>query len=408
MDSRIQASLDLPGSPAETKIVVAMSGGVDSSVAAGVLARAGYDVVGLTLQLYNHGAAVRSKKSCCAGQDIHDARRVADHLGIAHYVLDYEARFREAVIDDFANSYISGETPLPCALCNEKVKFADLLSTAQELGAAAMVTGHYVASRGGGPRRTLHRAADTSRDQSYFLFSTRQAQLESLRFPLGELDKSETRQVATELGLDIADKPDSQDICFVPEGRYRSVIEKLRPEAHSPGQIVHIDGTVLGTHDGVAGFTVGQRRGLGLAASEPLFVCRINAKTKTVVVGPRDALMERLIDLRDVNWLGDAPLKGGEIVWVKVRSMRTPSRARLELRRSGMNNGYGAALRVVLDEAEEGIAPGQACVFYSEDAPLARVLGGGWIVARESDVVNDNVSSAAFEKKAGDEMVGLA
>lgn len=378
MDTRIQTSLDLPGSPADTRIVVAMSGGVDSSVAAGVLARAGYDVIGVTLQLYNHGAAVQKKGACCAGQDIHDARRVADTLGIGHYVLDYEARFRKAVIDEFATSYVAGETPLPCALCNEKVKFADMLDTAKDLGAAAMVTGHYIASRSGvdaagQPKRTLHRAADTSRDQSYFLFSTKQEQLEGLRFPLGELDKTETRQIAEELGLDIAAKPDSQDICFVPEGRYRTVIEKLRPEAHAPGHMVHIDGRVLGDHDGVAGFTVGQRRGLGISGGEPLFVIKINADTRVVTVGPREALLGRTIRLRDVNWLGDSPISGGEVVWVKVRSTRAPAKAKLDRRADG--------LHVVLDLPEEGIAPGQACVFYDQDAPLARVLGGGWIAA---------------------------
>lgn len=382
MNSLVQDSLGLSGSPGDTRVVVAMSGGVDSSVAAGLLARSGYDVVGLTLQLYNHGAAVQRKGACCAGQDIHDARRVADQLGIAHYVLDYEARFRIAVIDNFAESYIAGETPLPCALCNEKVKFADLLSTARELGAAAMVTGHYVASRQGPAGRTLHRAADTSRDQSYFLFSTRQAQLEHLRFPLGELDKRQTRAIAADMGMDIAQKPDSQDICFVPDGRYRSVIEKLRPEAHAPGDLVHVDGTILGQHEGVAGFTIGQRRGLGVAAGEPLFVVKIDASARRVVVGPRAALLGRSIRLRNVNWLGDAPLTGGEIVWVKVRSTRKPARAHLRK--------WSQGLDVLLDEPEEGIAPGQACVFYEDDAPLARVLGGGWIIASESDALNES------------------
>ncbi|VAW18351.1 tRNA-specific 2-thiouridylase MnmA [hydrothermal vent metagenome] len=400
MDNRIQTSLDICGTPGDTRVVVAMSGGVDSSVAAGVLARAGYDVVGLTLQLYNHGTAVRRKGACCAGQDIHDARRVADQLGIAHYVLDYEARFRDAVIDDFAASYVAGETPVPCVLCNEKVKFADLLATARELGAAAMVTGHYVASRAGTTKRNLHRAADATRDQSYFLFSTQQQQLEDLRFPLGELDKSETRRIAAELGLDIATKPDSQDICFVPQGRYRTIIEALRPEAHAPGKIVHVDGTVLGTHDGVAGFTVGQRRGLGVAASEPLFVCRINAKTRSVIVGPRAALLGRTIQLRDVNWLGDAPIAGGEEVWVKVRSGRTPAKAKLEPRPAG--------LHVVTDVPEEGIAPGQACVFYDRDGPMARVLGGGWIVACESDSLNPGAPVEGRKPMAASEMVGPA
>jgi len=376
----IQASLDIQGSPADTRIVVAMSGGVDSSVAAGILAHAGYNVIGLTLQLYNHGAAVQRKGACCAGQDIHDARRIADQLGIAHYVLDYEARFRSAVIDDFAASYVAGETPVPCILCNEKVKFADLLTTAHDLGAAAMVTGHYVSSRAGASKRNLHQAADASRDQSYFLFSTKQQQLEDLRFPLGDLEKTETRRIAAELGLDIADKPDSQDICFVPEGRYRTVIDAISPRAHAPGRIVHLNGTHLGDHDGVAGFTIGQRRGLGIAAGEPLFVCNINAATRVVTVGPREALLGRTIGLRDINWLGDAPIAGGEEVWVKVRSTRKPAKAHLDLAPDGVH--------VVLDEPEEGIAPGQACVFYKCGAPRTRVLGGGWIVGGKTGVLH--------------------
>jgi len=296
-------------------------------------------------------------------------------------VLDYEARFRGAVIDEFAASYVAGETPVPCILCNEKVKFADLLTTARDLGAAAMVTGHYVSSRAGASKRNLHQAADAARDQSYFLFSTKQQQLEDLRFPLGDLEKSETRRIAAELGLDIAEKPDSQDICFVPEGRYRTVIDKLRPKAHAPGPIVHLNGTHLGEHDGVAGFTIGQRRGLGIAAGKPLFVCNINAATRVVTVGPRSALLGRTIHLRDINWLGDAPIAGGETLWVKVRSTRKPAKAKLDLRPDGVH--------VVLDEPEEGIAPGQACVFYHSDAPRCRVLGGGWIVGPQTDIFYD-------------------
>ena len=373
-------SLDLPNAPSATRVVVAMSGGVDSSVVAALLRREGYDVVGITLQLYNHGAARHRKGACCAGQDIHDARRVADAIGIPHYVLDYEARFREAVIDRFAESYIAGETPIPCVECNRSIKFRDLLDTARDLGADALATGHYVASRAlPDGRRALYRAADPDRDQSYFLYATTPAQLAMLRFPLGERPKEETRALARELGLTVADKADSQDICFVPQGRYTDVIERLQPAAVRPGEIVHIDGRVLGRHDGIIHYTVGQRRGLKLAVGEPLYVVRLDAQAARVVVGPREALATRLIRLHDVNWLGDGPLDAigtaGREVAVRVRSTREPRPALLHRR--------DASTTIELLAPEDGVSPGQACVIYDGDTARARVLGGGTIARAE-------------------------
>ncbi|HZB37565.1 MAG TPA: tRNA 2-thiouridine(34) synthase MnmA [Beijerinckiaceae bacterium] len=368
-------SLDLPQPPEKTRVVVAMSGGVDSSVVAGLLKRDGYDVIGITLQLYDHGAAVHRKGACCAGQDIHDARRVAETLGIPHYVLDYEERFREAVIDRFAESYLSGETPIPCIECNRSIKFRDLLATAKELGADVLATGHYVASRRiVGGRRALFQAADPERDQSYFLYATTPEQLDMLRFPLGELDKAETRALACELGLAVADKADSQDICFVPQGRYSEVIERLRPGAVRAGDIVHVDGRVLGRHDGILHYTVGQRRGLGIAAREPLYVVRLEAATAKVVVGPRSALATRAIALADLNWLGDVPLselRDGIEVAVRVRSTGQPKPAWMRATLEG--------LEVELLAPQDGVSPGQACVIYENDGPRARVLGGGAI-----------------------------
>ncbi|MFC6486471.1 tRNA 2-thiouridine(34) synthase MnmA [Nitratireductor sp. GCM10026969] len=372
-------SLDLPGSPEDTRVVVAMSGGVDSSVVAGILARQGYEVVGVTLQLYDHGAATHRPGSCCAGQDIDDARRVAETLGIAHYVLDYEERFRKAVIDPFAESYISGETPIPCVSCNQTVKFSDLLGTARDLGADALATGHYIRSRPNGAHRALFRPVDADRDQSYFLFATTQAQIDFLRFPLGELSKPEVRQIAEEMGLSVATKQDSQDICFVPRGKYSDIISRLKPEASNPGDIVHIDGRVLGRHDGILRFTIGQRRGIGIATGEPLYVVHIDAERARVIVGPREALETRRLYLRQVNWLGDGPLDAipaeGMEVWAKVRSTRPPSPATLYHRDSGTF--------VELHEGEAGVAPGQACVLYSEEGAEARVFGGGFIERSE-------------------------
>ncbi len=370
-------SLGFAKPPAETRVVVAMSGGVDSSVVAAMLAEEGYDVVGVTLQLYDHGAALAKKGACCAGRDIHDARRVAETMGFAHYVLDYENRFRESVIDEFADSYLAGATPVPCIRCNERVKFRDLLETAKDLEADCMATGHYIRRVDGVQGPELHRAADPDRDQSYFLFSTTAEQLAYLRFPLGHLaSKAETRALAVRYGLPVADKPDSQDICFVPNGSYAAVIEKLRPGAAEPGEIVHLDGTVLGRHEGVIRYTVGQRRGLGIGGTaDPLHVIRLDAEARRVIVGPRAALASRQVRLKEVNWLGDgafaeAPEAGWEVA-VKVRSTRPPVPARV------FPDGAGGA-RLELLDAEEGVAPGQACVFFAPEG--SRVLGGGWIV----------------------------
>jgi len=371
-------SLDVEGRPQDTRVVVAMSGGVDSSVTAALLKAEGYDVVGVTLQLYDHGAATHRKGACCAGQDVHDARAVAERIGIPHYVLDYESRFKEAVIEPFAESYAAGETPVPCVACNQLIKFHDLLGTARELGARVLATGHYVASRalpGGG--RALYRAREEQRDQSYFLFATTREQLELLRFPLGDKTKAETRELARTLGLPVADKPDSQDICFVPSGRYTDVIEKLLPGAAAPGDIVDRAGRVLGRHHGIIHFTVGQRRGLGIAAQAPLYVIRLDAARSRVVVGPREALRTTRMHLRDVNWIGDdVPAKDAAApreVYVKVRSTRPPQPAWLRLSPDGAE--------VDLVDGEDGVSPGQACVLYDAEGGQARVLGGGFILS---------------------------
>ncbi len=368
-------SLGFPKPPAETRVVAAMSGGVDSSVVAAMLAREGYDVVGVTLQLYDHGAALKKTGACCAGQDIHDARRVAEAAGIPHYVLDYESRFRESVMEEFADTYLAGATPIPCIRCNERVKFTDLMKTARELGADCLATGHYVQRIMGEHGPELHRGADASRDQSYFLFSTTREQLDFLRFPLGGMAKDDVRALASELGLRVAAKPDSQDICFVPQGRYADVVERLRPGAASPGEIVHVDGRVLGEHPGVIHYTVGQRRGLGVAAGEPLFVTKLDPVRRHVIVGPREALGVTRVALKETNWLGGGTLedaaRGGLRVLARVRSARPPVPGRLTLDADG-------AVRIVLDTPEQGVAPGQAAVLYDAIAP-SRVLGGGWI-----------------------------
>ena len=364
---------------AQTRVVVAMSGGVDSSVTAALVKALGYDTIGITLQLYDDGAAKGKQGACCAGQDIRDARAVAARLDIPHYVLDYESRFREAVIDRFADSYASGETPIPCVQCNEHVKFADLLETAKGLGAAALVTGHYIASRQGAEgHRELHRAADADRDQSYFLFSTTQEQLDFLRFPLGGLDKTETRALAERLGLAVAQKPDSQDICFVPSGRYADIVRKLRPEAVAPGDIVDLDGRVLGTHDGIINYTIGQRRGLKIALGEPVYVVSLDRRHNRVIVGPREALLAHEVRLSRVNWLGDGAFADigadGVPLLCKLRSSGVLHRARLVPDASGEGRAF-----VHLEEGEAGVSPGQACVFYEEGG--TRVLGGGWITS---------------------------
>ena len=367
-------SLGFAKPPSETRVVVAMSGGVDSSVVAARLADEGYDVVGVTLQLYDHGAALAKKGACCAGIDIHDARRVAEEKGFPHYVLDYENIFQDAVIDEFADSYLAGATPVPCIRCNERVKFKDLLETARDLEADCMATGHYIQRKIGANGPELHSAADPRRDQSYFLFSTTREQLDYLRFPLGHLpNKDATRALAAEYGLAVADKPDSQDICFVPNGDYASVIEKLRPGAAEPGEIVDHLGNVRGTHDGVIHYTIGQRRGLGIGGlTEPLYVVKLDVDAKQVVVGPKNMLATRQIPVREINWLGDDPFNSRR-EWhlsVKVRSTRPPREA--IVRPTGPDTAM-----VELLTPEEGVSPGQACVFYESEG--SRIFGGGWI-----------------------------
>lgn len=375
--------LGISKDPSDTRIVVAMSGGVDSSVTAALLKEAGYDVVGITLQLYDHGAAVERKGACCAGQDIHDARNVAEQIGIPHYVLDYESKFRESVIDDFVEAYTRGETPIPCVRCNQTVKFRDLLGTAKDLGAEALATGHYVQRAVVGGQARLQAAVDPSKDQSYFLFATTQEQLDFLRFPLGGLNKSETRDHAARFNLPVAEKPDSQDICFVPNGSYAAVVTKIRPDTAVPGDIVHLDGTQMGRHDGVVNYTIGQRRGLGIGGragdnaggdSDPLYVVRIDPVANQVIVGPKQALAVHKIRLTAVNWLGSEKLSADpKPVFVKIRNTMAPVKARVEATRLG-------DVIVSFEDAQFGVSPGQACVFYDADT----VLGGGWIMREDA------------------------
>lgn len=396
-------SLDIEGRPQDTRVVVAMSGGVDSSATAALLKSQGYDVVGITLQLYDHGAATHRKGACCAGQDIHDARDVAERLGIPHYVLDYESRFRESVINSFAESYALGETPVPCIECNRSVKFRDLLATARELGAAALATGHYVASRRmADGSRGLVCAADADRDQSYFLFATTREQLAHLRFPLGDMTKPQVRELARQFDLPVAEKHDSQDICFVPTGRYTDIVERLKPNAMEPGDIVDLSGRVLGRHHGIAHFTVGQRRGLGIAASAPLYVVQLDVVSRRVIVGPREALRMHRIRLRDVNWIGDGSLDQaagqGREIFVRVRSTRAPQAAWLR----AVDGEY----EVELVAGEEGVSAGQACVFYDAPAGQARVLGGGFI--KSAAARRDDTRSAAIEDSVRSDAVQFA
>ncbi len=375
MDAAVESARAAVGLPVGSRVVAAMSGGVDSTVVAALLHKAGYDVVGVTLQLYDHGAALKKKGACCAGQDIHDARLAAEMLGIPHYVLDYESRFRDAVIDQFADSYLAGQTPVPCIRCNQTVKFRDLLDVARDLGAEAMATGHYVRRAVVDGRAQMRKAIDHSRDQSYFLFATTAKQLDYLRFPLADLEKPQVRGVAAELGLRIAAKPDSQDICFVPNGDYRTLIDKLRPQGREAGEIVHMDGRVLGGHSGITDYTIGQRRGLNVAVGEPLFVTRLDPVKRHVIVGPREALLTASLTLDETNWLGDeasieAAAEAGTPVLARVRSTRPPSPARLSV--------VDGAVAVTFVSGEEGVAPGQACALYDPSDP-DRLLGGGFI-----------------------------
>ena len=375
-------SLGINKSPADTRVVVAMSGGVDSSAVAALLKEQGYDVIGITLQLYDHGARVNKKGACCAGQDIHDARRVAEALGIPHYVLNYENKFKESVMDDFVETYLAGETPIPCVKCNQSVKFRDLLSVAKDLQADCMATGHYVQRKVNGHGAEMHRAADPSRDQSYFLFATTPEQLDFLRCPLGHLkSKEETRALAARFGLAVADKPDSQDICFVPTGGYAKVIEKLRPGALEPGEVIHVDGTVLGTHEGIINYTVGQRRGLGISDKEPLYVIRLDAAKKQVVVGPKEALLRREFVIKGCNWLSETRNQKSEVGknFFLTSDFRFPISVKLRSAHSGAPAAIekldGNRARVTLLEPQAAVSPGQACVAYDGD----RLLGGGWI-----------------------------
>ncbi len=392
---KVHEAMNLDGNPSSHRIVAAMSGGVDSSVVAGLLKVAGYDVVGITLQLYDHGEAIRHKGACCAGQDIHDARRVAAALAIPHYVLDFESRFKEAVIDDFVESYLQGSTPIPCVKCNQTVKFADLLARAKDLDASALATGHYIESRG--RTTSLHRdlftPADLARDQSYFLFATTQQQIDFLRFPLGQLAKAETRAVAHELGLSVADKPDSQDICFVPDGKYADVILKLRPDAADAGDIVHIDGRKLGRHEGIIHYTIGQRRGLGIGGGDPLFVVKLDSARRQVIVGPREALKQNEIPISNLNWLGQQFLTSEPLrVFVKIRSTRPAVEASIRMEAD--------SAVIAIAGGEYGVSPGQACVLYDALGTGARVLGGGFIAA--------NTSRVAFTRSASVQHAVLA
>lgn len=386
-------SLDLPKRPADTRVVVAMSGGVDSSVVAGLLKKEGYDVIGVTLQLYDHGAATHRTGACCAGQDIEDARRVCETLDIPHYVLDYESRFHEAVIAPFAESYAHGETPIPCVACNQTVKFADLLETARQLGADALATGHYIRSQQHVAHRALFRPVDEDRDQSYFLFATTQEQIDYLRFPLGNLPKATVRALAAEMGLTVANKHDSQDICFVPQGKYSDIIAKLRPDATNPGDVVHIDGRILGQHSGIVNYTVGQRRGIGIAVGDALYVVHLDVAGRRVIVGPREALHTHKLFLRDMNWLGDDSIPhGGLKVAAKVRSTRPP--------RPAILRSEAGQFSVELLEGESGVAPGQACVLYDQDGAGARVLGGGFITHCERETEAEQLLQRLLQQDA--------
>jgi len=378
MDTIALNSLGINKSPADTRVVVAMSGGVDSSVVAAMLKDQGYDVVGITLQLYDHGVAIQKKGACCAGQDIHDARRVSEAVGIPHYVLDYESRFKDSVMEDFADSYIRGETPIPCVRCNQEVKFKDLLLTARDLDADVLATGHYVRREGAQDHAQMHRAVDPLKDQSYFLFATSQEQLNYLRFPLGGMVKEDVRLLAEKYGLSVSNKPDSQDICFVPEGGYASVIERLRPGAGEPGEIVDLGGKVLGEHKGIIYYTIGQRRGIGIGGGDALYVIKLDPLKKQVIVGPKQALEISKVHIKELNWLGSEkiPTEGLKIQ-VKVRSTRPAEPATL------FAGEMADEAYFILEKPEYGVSSGQAAVFYDGD----HLLGGGWIAQAVSSYV---------------------
>jgi len=363
-------SLGINKKPSETKVVVAMSGGVDSSTVAGMMKNEGYKVIGITLKLYDEGKEVTKSKQCCSGQDIMDAKRVAQKLGIEHKILYYQNKFKQGVIDNFTESYLKGETPIPCVQCNQTVKFKDLFEVSKNLKADALVTGHYVKSVTSKNRTDMYKAIDDNRDQSYFLFSTTKEQLNYLRFPLGSLMKSETREIAKKLKIYVADKPDSQDICFVPNGDYASVIQKFRPDSFKKGNIKNLNGKVVGTHDGIINFTIGQRKGIKVSDKEALYVIEIDSKKNEIIVGPKDKLGKKIINLRDLNLLGtEKDFK--EDIFVKVRSTGKLLNAKIDF---DIKNA-----KVNLETAEDGISPGQACVFYKKDSIGYKVLGGGWI-----------------------------
>lgn len=365
--------LDIAKSIKDTTVVVAMSGGVDSSVVAALLKKEGYKVIGITLQLYDHGAVLMKKGACCAGQDIYDAKMVATKLDIPHYVMDYESKFKQEVIDDFADSYVRGETPLPCVRCNQSVKFKDLLQMSKELGADALATGHYVRRVDNNGEVELHQGLDPNKDQSYFLFATTKEQLDYTHFPLGNLTKDETRKIASDLGLIVADKPDSQDICFVPNGSYAKLVSKLRPDSNKEGVLMHVDGYPVGEHKGIINYTIGQRRGLGISSPHPLYVIKIDPEANIVYVGPVEALDGVDLVIKEVNWLGqDKMPKDNEEVMVKIRSTHRGVNARLKPQQNG-------DIKVELLATERAITPGQACVIYKD----TRVLGGGWITKKD-------------------------
>jgi tRNA-specific 2-thiouridylase len=373
-------SLGIQKAPKDTKVVVAMSGGVDSSVVAGLMKEQGYDTTGITLKLYDDSKTSKEGRQCCAGQDILDAKRVSEHLGINHKILFYQKKFKEEVIDSFIDSYVAGETPIPCVQCNQTVKFRDLFKYAKELNADALVTGHYVTRIHSNGKASMYRAKDTNRDQTYFLFSTTQEQLDYLRFPLGEIEKKYTREIASKLKLNVADKPDSQDICFVPNGDYSSVIKKYRPESFKPGDILDLKGNKLGEHEGIINYTIGQRKGIRISSSEALYVVNIDADKNTIIVGSKDALIIKNLFIKDLNILGSKE-EFDKSILIKVRSTGKLLNAKVKFENNSGN--------VNIIDGETGISPGQACVFYSKDEVGDKLLGGGWIYKTE----NNNLST---------------